>query len=240
MTNKDLIVSVSGIRGIVGEGLTPDAALAFASALATYVNGGRVVLSRDGRPSGTVWRHAVLAGLMAGGCEVHDLGVVPTPTCGLAVRRVPGGRRHPDHRQPQPRPVERTQAVRRRWRVLTAAEGRKVQAVFDAGTFRKVPWNQLGKVVDCRQAEDWHRDRVLELVEVPRIRGRQLRVFLDANGGAGGPLGRRLLDAFQCRPVCVGCAADGFFEHPPEPVAENLREIAPLVAEEACPRRLRP
>src|SRR5271157_260805 len=89
MTNKDLIVSVSGIRGIVGQGLTPDAALAFAAALATYVNGGKVVLSRDGRPSGTVWRHAVLAGLLAGGCEVHDLGVAPTPTCGLAVRRVP-------------------------------------------------------------------------------------------------------------------------------------------------------
>src|SRR5437867_8284705 len=83
-----LIVSVSGIRGIVGEGLTPEATTAFAAALATYAQGGRMVVSRDGRPSGVLLRHAVLAGLLAGGCEVMDLGVVPTPTCGLAVRRL--------------------------------------------------------------------------------------------------------------------------------------------------------
>src|SRR5207302_1043471 len=77
----------------------------------------------------------------------------------------------------------------------------------------------------------WHRDRVLELVDAPKIRGRQLRVFLDANGGAGGPLGRRLLDALQCQTVCHGCDADGFFQHPPEPVEANLTSVCPRVAE---------
>src|SRR6266851_6274769 len=85
-TAENLIVSVSGIRGIIGEGLTPKAALAFASAYGAYVNGGRVVLSRDGRPSGLMLRNAILAGLTATGCEVHDLQVAPTPTVGLAVR----------------------------------------------------------------------------------------------------------------------------------------------------------
>jgi phosphomannomutase len=88
MARKDeLIVSVSGIRGIVGEGLTPEAAMAFAGAMATHTHGGRIVLSQDGRPSGTMLRHAVLAGLLGSGCEVQDLGVAPTPTLGLAVRR---------------------------------------------------------------------------------------------------------------------------------------------------------
>jgi phosphomannomutase len=72
----------------------------------------------------------------------------------------------------------------------------------------------------------------LELVDVVRIRSRQLRTFLDANGGAGGPGGRRLLEACQTRPVCVGCNADGFFEHEPEPVASNLRAVCPRVAQE--------
>src|SRR4051812_31050274 len=83
---SELIVSVSGIRGIVGESLTPHVALAFAQALAAHVQGHSVVVSRDGRPSGAMLRHAVLAGLAAAGCEVHDLGVTPTPTVGLAVR----------------------------------------------------------------------------------------------------------------------------------------------------------
>src|SRR5439155_19689134 len=85
---SDLIVSVSGVRGIVGQGLTSAKALAFASALGTYVDGKPVVLSRDGRPSGSTLRHAVLAGLLETGCQVHDLGITPTPTCGLAVRRL--------------------------------------------------------------------------------------------------------------------------------------------------------
>jgi phosphomannomutase len=81
-------VSVSGIRGIIGQGLTPETASAFGAALGTWVQGGKVVVSRDGRPSGTMLRHAVLAGLFSAGCDVHDLGVAPTPTCGLAVRRL--------------------------------------------------------------------------------------------------------------------------------------------------------
>src|SRR6516165_8822316 len=85
---EPLIVSVSGISGIVGEGLTPGTALAFAAALATHTQGGVMVVSNDGRPSGAMLKHAVLAGLLGAGCEVHDLGVAPTPTVGLAVRRM--------------------------------------------------------------------------------------------------------------------------------------------------------
>src|SRR5947209_13368788 len=85
---SELIVSVSGVRGVVGRGLTPEAACAFASALGSHARGGRVVLSRDSRPSGLMLRHAVLAGLLGAGCEVRDVGVTPTPTCGLAVRQL--------------------------------------------------------------------------------------------------------------------------------------------------------
>ena len=83
-----VIVSVSGIRGVIGRGLTPELAATFAAALATYARGGRVVLSRDGRPSGVMLRHAALAGLLSAGCDVQDIGVAPTPTCGLAIRRL--------------------------------------------------------------------------------------------------------------------------------------------------------
>src|SRR5947199_10833250 len=87
-TEADLIVSVSGIRGLVGESLPAGAALAFAEALGTHLDGGPIALSTDGRPSGTMLKHAVLAGLLGVGCEVHDLGVAPTPTVGLAVKKL--------------------------------------------------------------------------------------------------------------------------------------------------------
>jgi phosphomannomutase len=226
-----LIVSVSGIRGIVGQGLTPEAALAFAAALGTATEGGRIVLSRDGRPSGIMLRHAVLAGLLGAGCEVQDLGVAPTPTCGLAIRRLQAAGGIQITASHNPAEWNGLKLFGPEGRVLPAAEGRKIKERFESGAFRHVPWQELGTLAECRQALDWHRDRVLELVDVPRIRARQLRTFVDANGGAGGPLARKLLEALQANPVCHACDADGSFLHEPEPVAGNLRAIGPLVPE---------
>jgi phosphomannomutase len=115
--------------------------------------------------------------------------------------------------------------------VLSAVEGGRIKELFEARTFRRASWKALGKASECSQAEEWHRDRVLELVNLPGIRARRLRIFLDANGGAGGSLGRRLLDAFECPTVCHACDADGLFRHEPEPVLANLQEICPLVKE---------
>jgi phosphomannomutase len=229
-----LIVSVSGIRGIIGEGLTPEAVLAFAGAMGAHVRGSRVVLCRDGRPSGGLLRHAVLAGLLGAGCDVQDLGVAPTPTCGLAVRRLQAAGGIQITASHNPAQWNGLKLFDADGRVLTAAEGRLVQARFDARDFRRVPWAELGTTTDCGRALDWHRQRVLDLVDVPRIRARHLRAFLDANGGAGGPLGKSLLEAFQCRTVCQGCDADGAFEHEPEPIEANLRQVCPRVAGEGA------
>jgi len=224
-----VIVSVSGIRGVVGQGLTPEVASRFAAALATRTGGGRIVLSRDGRPSGIMLRHAVCAGLVAGGCEVLDIGIAPTPTCGLAVRKLDAAGGIQITASHNPAEWNGLKLFGADGAVLNAAAGRAVQALYDGADLRRVAWADLGYVSERLQADDWHRQRVLELVDVTQIRARQLRTFLDANGGAGGPLGRELLDAFQTRPVCHACTADGAFLHVPEPTAANLQRVAALV-----------
>jgi phosphomannomutase len=115
--------------------------------------------------------------------------------------------------------------------VLSAAEGRKVTALFERGEQRRVPWDRLGFVCDHHQAADSHRDRVLQLVDVDRIRAAKLRAFVDGNGGAGGPLARSLLKSLQVETTCRACDGDGVFLHEPEPTEENLRNIGPLVAQ---------
>jgi phosphomannomutase len=228
-TAAGLIVSVSGIRGVIGQSLTPADALAFASALGAHVKGGSVVVSRDGRPSGAMLRHAILAGLTAAGCEVHDLAVAPTPTVGLAVRtlRAAGGVQITASHNPA------------EWngfklfgpdgRVLSAAEGRKVQTLFETGAASLAPWNKIGGVHDYHKAEDDHRERVLQLVDASAIRAANLSAFLDANGGAGGSLGFALLTSLNVETIRQGCGADGVFLHEPEPTEANLREVGPLV-----------
>jgi phosphomannomutase len=230
----DLIVSVSGVRGIVGRGLTPEVVSTFGAALGAATAGGKIVLCRDGRPSGGMLRHAVLAGLLSAGCDVEDIGVAPTPTCGLAVQRLHAAGAIQITASHNPAEWNGLKLFGADGRVLPASEGEKIKALFDSRNLRRVAWNELGNVTERRHAEDWHRDRVLQLVDVTRIRSRGFRTLLDANGGAGGPLGRRLLEAFQAESICQACDADGFFLHEPEPTETNLRSIAPLVVENAA------
>ncbi len=232
--SAQLIVSVSGIRGVIGQGLTCEAALAFAQALGSAIQGGRIVLSRDGRPSGVMLRHAILAGLLEAGCEVHDLDVAATPTFGLAVRRLQAAGGIQITASHNPAEWNGLKLFGPEGGVLDVAAGQRLRERFEARAARRVPWQQLGRVVECRQANDWHRDRVLELVDTARIQARKPRVFVDANGGAGGPLARGLLEALHGITSCYGCEADGTFEHEPEPIEENLRSICPLVRQQGA------
>src|SRR5215470_11067164 len=142
--NGELIVSVSGVRGVVGEGLTAAAALAFASALGTHLGGGRIVLGRDVRPSGTLLRHAVLAGLLEAGCEVQDVGVAPTPTVGLAVRQLEAAGGVQITASHNPAPWNGLKLFGADGRVLAADEGQRVRERFEAGDFRRATWSNLG------------------------------------------------------------------------------------------------
>ncbi len=226
----ELIVSVSGIRGIVGSSLTPDAALAFAQALATAVEGKPMVLCRDSRPSGVMLRHAVLAGLVAGGCNVADIGIQPTPTCGLAVRKVRGAaggiQITASH---NPAPWNGLKLFGADGAVLPAAEGKKIQERYESRDFRRAAWNEQGRVYEIAKFDEMHCERVLQLVDVALIRRAKPMVLVDANGGAGGPLARQLLKDLKCKTVGIGCEANGIFAHEPEPIAQNLTTICPQV-----------
>lgn len=231
MSMNDLIISVSGIRGIIGTSLTPTVATAFAQALAEQTGGGKIVLSRDGRPSGIMLRHAVLAGLIAGGCEVLDLGIAPTATVGIAVKTlgaVGGIQITASH---NPAPWNGLKLFGADGRVLSASEGLKVKTRFEAKQGRSVSHVHLGHARDYHKALENHRDQILRSVDIVQIRAAQLHAYLDANGGAGGLLGRMILAAFQVPAHEQGCHQDGQFIHEPEPTAENLSEVCPRVKE---------
>jgi phosphomannomutase len=215
----------------VGASLTAEAALAFAAALGTATRGGRIVLGRDGRPSGLLLRHAVLAGLLGTGCEVHDLGVIPTPTCGLAVRRLEAAGAVQITASHNPAQWNGLKLFAADGRVMTAAAGQNLKSLFDTGAFSRSAWNQLGTVREGRQGEAWHREAVLSFLNPAALKTRRFRVLLDANGGAGGPLGQSLLEACHCQAVILGGQADGDFAHDPEPVEPNLRSVCPQVAQ---------
>ncbi|MFO0919741.1 MAG: phosphoglucosamine mutase [Planctomycetaceae bacterium] len=215
------ILSISGLRGIIGDGLDPEYITKFAAALGTLFEGGTVVLSRDGRSTGEMLRHAVLGGLLGTGCQVVDLGIASTPTCGVLVKHLgaAGGLQLTASHNP----IE--------WNglkpfapiggVFDAALGQKLLAQLDQPA-RYRSWDRLGGVVQYADASQVHLEKVLPLVDVAAIRARKFKVVLDVNHGSGAMLGPLLLESLGCEVTVLGGVADGQFEHPAEPLKENL------------------
>jgi phosphomannomutase len=231
MTSNELIVSVSGVRGIVGSGLTPGVAGRFAAGLATYLKGGTVVLSRDSRPSGDMLASAAAAGLLAAGCRVIDCGIAPTPTCGVAVRvnAAAGGMQVTASHNPAP--WNGLKMFGPDGAVLPAAEGEKVRALFEEGRFPAATWDKVGTRQTIANPFRPHRDTVMYQLDVDKLRRCQFDVLLDANGGAGGEAGMDLLRGLGCVVRPIGCENDGDFVHEPEPVPSHLRGVARQVKE---------
>lgn len=227
--SSELIVSVSGIRGIIGESLTPEAASRFGAALGTYLHGGRVVVSRDSRPSGEMLKHAVFAGLFSTGCQVDDIGIAPTPTVGIAVRNLGAAGGIQITASHNPAPWNGLKMFGADGAVLSAEKGKQVQKHFEAGDFKRVPWDKVGGVRIPPDVLEDHRRIVLDQVSVATIAGRNIRVFLDGNGGAGGPMGVQLLQDLGCEVVQHNCEANGEFTHDPEPTPAHLVNVAPWV-----------
>jgi phosphomannomutase len=229
MIPPELIVSVSGIRGIIGESLTPEAASQFAAALGTYLKGGRVVLARDSRPSGEMLKHTVLAGLFSTGCTVDDIGIAPTPTVGIAVRSLNAAGAIQITASHNPSPWNGLKMFGADGAVLPAAAGQEVRMIFDRSAFTRVGWDRIGSVRVPPDVLDDHARLVLDQVSAAQIGAGRFCVFLDGNGGAGGPLGVKLLSDLGCEVVQHNCEANGVFVHEPEPTPAHLVDVAPWV-----------
>ena len=220
------IISVSGLRGIIGESLDPATAMFYACAFAQQLPPGPIVVTRDGRGSGAMLAAAVHSGLMACGRQVLYAGIAATPTLGVLVRQTSAAGGIQISASHNPAPYNGIKLFGREGRVLSAAEGQSVMERFQA---HDIPWesaDRLGSVSSIADSTSRHLELVLATVDVAAIRRRQFKVVLDANHGAGSILARRLFDALGVQFQILGDVPDGRFEHLPEPTSENLRTIA--------------
>jgi phosphomannomutase len=219
------IISVSGLRGIVGESLTPEGALRYVAAFAATLPPGPIFVSRDGRATGPMLAAAVQSGLMAIGRDVLDAGIASTPTLGVLVHRqhaAGGVQISASHNPPQYNGIKLFSGE---GRVIPAAPGRLVLDAYRAGQVAWVSHEKIGKLERIEDTTGEHLRLLLATANVDAIRSRKFRVLLDSNRGAGSILGEMLLKALGCDVVLLGGEADGKFEHPPEPTAENLQIV---------------
>jgi len=226
-----LMVSVSGVRGIYGDTLTPEIAMKYAAHFGIFSNRGKIIVGRDSRVTGPAMFNAVTAGLMSVGCDVVDLGIVSTPTVLLAVEEsdAAGG-------------ISITASHNSaEWNAMKFV-GENGMFLFpeNADTFINsldepldyVGWDRIGKIAFDPDGSKRHIEKVLNIsyLDLEKIRSKKFKVVLDCVNGAGGVIAPQLLRDLGCEVIELNCEPTGIFAHVPEPLNKNLGDLEKAVA----------
>ncbi len=224
-----LKISASGVRGIVGQTLTPELIADFACAFGTYVQSGFVGVGRDTRTSGEMVRSSVLAGLVSTGCTVVDLGVCATPIVQFMVRELSasGGivisAGHNDARW------NALGFINSQGTHLDPYQGEEVLDIYHSGEFLKKPWNALGNVERKEGYLLTYLDRLCNFLDVAAIRAAGFKVIVDPCNGAAAGIVDSFCGCLGCQFIPINNEPTGIFPHDPEPRPRNARQIASII-----------
>ena len=226
---KPLKIGITGVRGIVGETFTPQVAVEFAQAFGTYVDGGRILVGRDTRASGPMVRSAVVAGLLAAGCEVIDLGICPTPSLQLAVTwlKADGGIAITAGHNPSQ--WNALKFIRGDGLYLNAVQAEELLDIFHQGEFAKAKWDQIQTVVKQRDPIEHHVELLKNAFDVEAIKARRLKVAVDCCNGACSRLIPRWLEELGCEVLAINDDPRANFPHRPEPTIETMDQLSAIV-----------
>lgn len=226
---KPLKIGITGVRGIVGETLTPELIVQFAQAFGTYLDSGRILVCRDTRPSGPMVRSAVLAGLLAAGCEVIDLGICPTPTMQLAVAHYGAQGGISITAGHNPAQWNALKFVRADGLYLNTMQAEELLDVFHQGEFTKAKWNEMQTQVATGEAAAQHLAVLKSVFDVAAIRARRFTVAVDYCNGACTLVSARWLEELGCTVLAINDDLTAPFPHNPEPKRETMAQLRAVV-----------
>lgn len=225
------MVSVSGIRGIVGDGLDPQTIVKYTSAYAQFCGKGKIVIGSDGRITGDMVKNIIIGTLIAKGNDVVDIGVCPTPTVLYNVTKlqaVGGIQISASH---NPNDWNALKLLNNKGEFMTLEENKEMLGYINGDNFHYEPWDKLGKLTDYSEGLLNHMEGVLNLpeIDIEAIKKRKFKVLLDCVNGAGSYVMPELLETFGCEVIKLDCEKTGVFPRLPEPIPENLTKTMEAV-----------
>jgi phosphomannomutase len=229
------MLSISGLRGLIGSSLTPVVAARYGASVGQWFAqqkpGAHVVVGRDSRPSGQMIEAAVAAGLLATGCRVTRLGIATTPGVAIMIDHLGGDGGVVITASHNPIQWNGIKTLRRDGVAPPPAQAQQIIDRFKADDVRFVDVQGLAAMADNADVVAVHAQRVLQHVDIGAIRKKKLKVVLDSVHGAGGPETRALLEPLGVELVHLWGEPTGRFPHTPEPTEANLRDLAAAVRE---------
>lgn len=232
-----LMLSVSGLRGLVGHSLTPVVAAKYAAAFGSWLREStgqaspHVVIGRDSRPSGEMTQHAAVSGLLAVGCKVTTLGIVTTPGVAIMTRHLGAQGGMVITASHNPVIWNGIKALRHDGVAPPADQAQQIIDRFKNESFSYVEVGQIQSHAEDDSTHDVHVNLILEHLDVPAIQKLKPKVVLDSVHGAGGPGTAQLLNALGVELIHQMAEPNGNFPEAPEPTAENLTRLSDAVKE---------
>lgn len=234
---EQLIISISGVRGIVGENLTPSIAADYGCAFGTFLKdayasekeGLSVCIGRDSRPSGQMLKSAVVAGLCAAGIDVVDLGLVTTPGVSVMVRQLRCGGGVVITASHNPIKYNGMKLLLDNGIAPPADKAGRIRQYFLDKRFALVDSPNCGKATSDEDTDANHIAKVLAIVAKEAIAARKFKAVVDSVNGAGGRVTKKMLAELGCEVVTINDEPTGLFAHPPEPTVENVKELCEAV-----------
>ncbi|AXV37868.1 MAG: phosphoglucosamine mutase [Methanobacteriaceae archaeon] len=217
-----------GVRRLANEELTPEFASKLSGAYGSLVKG-KVAIGGDTRTSTEMIKHAVIAGLLSTGCEVIDLGILPTPAIQYAVRKYYDGGViiTASHNPPEYNGIK-----------FVDSDGigiqddmeEQIEDIFFDDTVKRVSWKELKEYSINTNAIEEYMEGVVSRVDMEAIKNANLKVVVDCGSGAACFTAPYILRELGCDVLTLNCQPDGFFPgREPEPIKDNLRELIDVV-----------
>jgi phosphoglucosamine mutase len=222
---KQKLFGTSGVRGVVNVDLTPEKTLQIASAIATYTDSGKILVGHDTRTSASMLEHSLISGLLAGGCSVYRLGLVPTPVLAFLTREFKadaGIMITASHNPPEYNGIK---LFNRDSMAFNEEKQNQIEKIVENKSFGRADWKNIKKETrideTCR-----YTDAIQKTVTLKK----EWRIVLDTANGATSYIAPILFRKLGCKVTAINSQPDGFFPgRSPEPNPESLQPLCQIV-----------
>ena len=233
-TFRRLKIGVSGVRGVVGESLSPVLVADFAAAFGEFAGGGRVLVGRDTRSSGEMYENAVAAGLLSVGIQPVLTGILPTPSLQVAVRETSASGAIAITASHNGNEWNALKFIGADGLFLNQIANDELLDIYNQPDSNYVPENRIRTEKLMYDAFRIHQEKILRSVDANAIRKKHFRVAVDCCNGVGALYSRKFLEAFGCEVISIFDTCGNGFERPPEPVPANLGALSECVKKHHC------
>lgn len=221
-----LMVSISGIRGIIGDTLTTEIITNYTMAYGTIHTNKKVIISRDTRQSGEMVLNLVRGALAATGCHVIDIGVATTPTIEVMIEHLKADGGVMVSASHNPIEWNALKFFNKSGTLQTPAENDKMLAIYQSQKFTRATWKNVPQTKFDQSANERHIELVLKNIDYKNIKKKKFKIAIDSINGAGGQITPLFLKELNCNTTEFNTDLSGNFAHKPEPILKNLTSIS--------------